>query len=179
MRHSPGRERGNFASDKMTISSGFAHLAAPPAARRSPLFRGHKIPAGTQVYLFAGAVHGCQHFQPERHLDESGQFRAAGPPLYAFGAGKRRCVGEALTRVVALTFLSRICRDFHLTTAEETFPAAEMSAATTRYPWPPEEREVRLNPRQGRWYFSPGTHSSPPSSSSPSSSTSVSDTSPE
>ncbi|OZJ02657.1 hypothetical protein BZG36_04414 [Bifiguratus adelaidae] len=103
-------------------------LAIPHCTTEDDEYRGYFIPKGTTVLINLHAIHmdpdtyaEPEVFMPERHLEavtaflEHGQHIAFGDvPHWAFGSGRRACIGQLLAEREVLTGISRFLWAFRL-----------------------------------------------------------------
>jgi cytochrome P450 len=90
------------------------------AASRDATLYGYDVPKGTLVYVNMYAVNRDPlvwdrptDFDPTRFLDADGAVdRNKAEEVMAFGAGKRRCIGELLGRQESFIMLAMLCRKF-------------------------------------------------------------------
>ena len=83
------------------------------------LEEGYLLPAQTMVasnlrciMMNEGEFAKADNFEPERHLNSSGQFQPS-PHLVPFGLGKRRCLGEeAFAKNIFFLFFANLVRTF-------------------------------------------------------------------
>ncbi|KAA0188385.1 Cytochrome P450 CYP3214A1 [Hyalella azteca] len=89
-------------------------------ATRDTNFKGYLIPKGTTVQVCNYSVHydprywdDPHKFYPERFLDESEtKYTAPKKGLFAFGSGRRQCVGELLARMELFLFTAALIQHF-------------------------------------------------------------------
>nr|CAB3235793.1 cytochrome P450 2U1-like [Phallusia mammillata] len=89
-------------------------------ATKDVTVRGLHIPKGTQVFANLWQVHNDEtywknpnKFEPQRHLDENGNFTNS-RYVIPFGAGARVCMGEHLARTQLWVFLINIVQRFRI-----------------------------------------------------------------
>jgi len=80
---------------------------------------GYVIPKGTTVTVNSFHVHhdgsfwdDPETFKPERFLDENGKFHQKNARVFAFGSGKRQCLGEPLARMEFFLFSAALLQNF-------------------------------------------------------------------
>jgi cytochrome P450 len=83
------------------------------ATSRDVRFAGFNIPAGTAVMPFLSSVlkdpvvfAEPEQFKPERFLSAGDSSFTPSPHVLAFGAGKRRCLGETLAKIELYLFFT-------------------------------------------------------------------------
>nr|CAB3235762.1 cytochrome P450 2U1-like [Phallusia mammillata] len=95
-------------------------LSVPRSTNKDVTVRGYRIPKGTQVFTNLWQVHNDEtywknpnKFEPQRHLDENGNFTNS-RYVIPFGAGARVCMGEHLARTQLWVFLINIVQRFRI-----------------------------------------------------------------
>ena len=115
----------------------------PRATMRDTNVEGLNIPKATQVIVNIWAIHNDQKewndpeaFNPERFLDENGKFASGmNESFFGFGAGKRQCFGEAVAKMELFIILSRLVRDFTMSTVPgDPLPSMEGVLGITNAP---------------------------------------------
>ena len=92
----------------------------PHAASRDTSLYGYDIPKGTVIYVNMYAVNhdpkvwpNPMTFDPTRFLDPEGNVdKTKAEDVLAFGAGKRRCIGELMGRQESFIMLVMLCKKF-------------------------------------------------------------------
>ncbi|KAF2355063.1 Cytochrome P450 [Trinorchestia longiramus] len=95
-------------------------------ASRDTTIQGYFVPKGTIVQVANYCIHhdpqywdDPHKFYPERFLDESGtKFTAPKQGFFAFGSGRRQCVGELLARMELFLFTAAIIQNFNVRAEE-------------------------------------------------------------
>ncbi|KAA0190605.1 Cytochrome P450 CYP3214A12 [Hyalella azteca] len=93
---------------------------AERTATRDTNFKGYLVPKGTTVQVCNYSVHhdprywdDPHKFYPERFLDESEtKYTAPKKGFFAFGSGRRQCVGELLARMELFLFTAALIQHF-------------------------------------------------------------------
>ncbi|XP_031625482.1 probable cytochrome P450 304a1 [Contarinia nasturtii] len=120
-------DRQNLPYVEATIRESLRHetlipSGLPHTAMADTKFRGYDIPKGTIVFSSLHASHvndketwkNPDQFQPERFLDESGQFSPKLDKSMPFGAGKRICAGETFARNTLFLLVSALVQNFNI-----------------------------------------------------------------
>jgi cytochrome P450 len=94
----------------------------PHATTEEVQFHGHTLPAGTSVYANVSWImndpeywHNPEQFNPERFIDESGQFRKD-ERCIPFLVGKRYCLGQQLAQHELFLFLTGLLQGLSFST---------------------------------------------------------------
>ena len=134
--------------------SSLAPFGFPRATLRDTKVDGLKIPKATQVIVNIWAIHNDesewdnpQEFNPKRFLDGDGKFVSGmNDSFFGFGAGKRQCFGEAIAKMELFIILSRLVRDFTMSTVPgEPLPSLEGILGVTNAP---KTHNVIFRPRE-------------------------------
>lgn len=108
-------------------------LSIPHKALVDSSIGGYQIPKGTEIWLNLFGTHhdnnvweDAETFNPERFLDDNGKLIPPDHPLrkefYAFGAGRRNCLGENLGKTRLFFLFSMILQKFNLEASDEGMP---------------------------------------------------------
>ncbi|KYN05360.1 hypothetical protein ALC62_03645 [Cyphomyrmex costatus] len=102
-----------------------APLGVPHTTAKDVSINGYRIPKDTIVLFDYHSAHNDKayweqpnEFQPQRFLDEQGQFRRNNYGL-PFGLGKRRCLGEQLARSTLFLFFTYVVHYFDIEISAE------------------------------------------------------------
>lgn len=105
-------------------------MGMPHALTRTTCFRGYILPQGTEIFPVLGSVlhdpkvfEQPKEFNPDRFLDENGQFKKH-KAFLPFSLGKRVCLGEGLARAELFLFFAAILQAFSL---ESPCPLSSLS----------------------------------------------------
>ncbi|XP_048646817.1 cytochrome P450 2S1 [Marmota marmota marmota] len=95
-------------------------MGMPHSLTRTTCFRGYILPQGTEIFPVLGSVlhdpkvfERPEEFNPDRFLDENGQFKKH-EAFLPFSLGKRVCLGEGLARAELFLFFAAILQAFSL-----------------------------------------------------------------
>ncbi len=123
----------------------------PHYAQRDTVFKGHLLPAGTQVLHWHHGVHFDEKyfkdpkvFKGDRFLDDDGNFTGPDEHILTFSIGRRRCVGEVLARAELYVFLTSLVQLFTVALPEGRKPSLEWGRVVLPHPKP---FDVVLTPR--------------------------------
>ena len=125
--------------------SSLAPFGFPRATLKDTEVEGLKIPRDTQVIVNVWAIHNDEkewenpdEFNPDRFLDEQGKFvTGMNESFFAFGGGKRKCFGEVLGKTQLFIILSRLMKDFIMSTVPgDPLPDLEGVLGVTNSPKP-------------------------------------------
>ena len=126
-------------------------LAVPHVAIEDTTVRGYRVPKGTIVFPNTEAVHmdpDCWKdptmFNPYRHIDENGKLIANPDNFFPFGAGRRVCAGEALTKIELFLITAILFHRFTFV-AEEGYQL-QMKGATVQFPVRYKIRAIERKP---------------------------------
>jgi len=85
----------------------------------------HFIPKGTIVQAVSYAIHhdpkiweDPHEFKPQRFIGEDGKFHAPKDGFFAFGSGRRQCLGESLAKMEYFLFSAAIIQNFNISVPE-------------------------------------------------------------
>jgi len=91
------------------------------AAARNSNIRGYFIPEGTVVQVANIHIHydpklwkNPHDFNPRRFITEAGNFCAPKDGFFAFGSGRRQCVGETLAKMEYFLFSATLIQNFNI-----------------------------------------------------------------
>eukprot|EP00795_Rhopilema_esculentum_P004849 gene4849-21177_t len=138
----------NYFEAAINETARFASVAPftiPHCTTRDTSVAGYKIPKDTHVFYNLYAIHhderywvDPQDFQPERWLDEEGNYVAgAHASFLPFSAGKRVCFGEALARMELFLVLAQLYQRFEFLPAnKEDLPKLDGYVFATHEPKP-------------------------------------------
>jgi len=94
-------------------------------ALRDTSIAGHFVPKGTHVIAVNAYIHHDTRFwnqpelfSPERFITSEGRFQAPKEGFFAFGSGKRQCVGESLARMELFLFTAALLQNFTIRVPE-------------------------------------------------------------
>ncbi|KAM4692564.1 cytochrome P450 2F3-like [Rhinophrynus dorsalis] len=114
----------------------------PHAALYDIKFKGYTIPKDTQIITFLHSALNDkkywdkpEQFNPDRFLDANGKF-VKNEAHIPFGAGKRSCVGEALSKTEIFIFFISLLQKFTLTSPPGEGGPIELEGGGTRAPKP-------------------------------------------
>jgi cytochrome P450 len=117
-------------------------LSGPRRVLRNCELGGFSIPKNTTVLIGLRSVHmdvdfwkDPFEFRPERFLDENMKIKNL-ERLLSFGAGRRKCLGDALAKACIFTFYVGIIQKFKLKPFEKEFPSLELLPGITLSPKP-------------------------------------------
>jgi len=92
---------------------------------RDTTVAGYFVPKGTHVLAANYHIHhdiriwdNPENFYPERFLTSNGNFQAPREGFFAFGSGKRQCVGETLARMEFFLFTAALLQNFTIRVPE-------------------------------------------------------------
>jgi len=109
-----------FCTEALRYSS-FVTLNVQRSTPRDTKIGDFLIPKGTIVQAVNYAIHhdpaywdAPHDFNPRRFITEEGKFRAPKDAFFAFGSGRRQCVGESLARMEYFLFSAAIIQNFNI-----------------------------------------------------------------
>jgi len=95
------------------------------SATRDTHIRGYFIPKGTMVQAVNLYIHrdpkiweNPEDFNPRRFINDEGKFCAPKEGLFAFGSGRRVCIGETLAKMELLLFTAALIQNFDIKVPE-------------------------------------------------------------
>jgi len=107
-----------FATEALRYSS-LVPLNVMRTVVRDTSLGGYCIPQGTNIQAVNIAVHfdpklwvNPEEFNPGRFIAEDGKFHAPKEGFFAFGSGRRQCLGETLARMEYFLFTAALVQSF-------------------------------------------------------------------
>ncbi|XP_018012683.1 cytochrome P450 2L1 [Hyalella azteca] len=109
-----------FITEMLRFSS-LLELNLQHSALQDTSILGYFIPKDTSITVCNYSIHfdpqywrHPHEFLPDRFLDPAGNFVAPREGIFAFGLGKRQCVGEALARMELFLFTAALVQNFDI-----------------------------------------------------------------
>ncbi|XP_078607390.1 cytochrome P450 2U1-like [Branchiostoma floridae x Branchiostoma japonicum] len=125
-------------------------LSIPHATAVDTVFRGYRIPAGTQVVPNMWSAHmdpefwpDPEGFDPRRHLDWEGNLIKNPESFMPFSVGRRMCLGERLAKMELFLFFTAMLQQFSFVLPEgAATPSTDGVFGITMSPQPYELRAI-------------------------------------
>jgi len=113
-----------FTTEALRYSS-MIILNVQRAAARDTKIKGYFVPKGTIVSVVNLHIHhdpklwnNPHEFNPRRFLSEEGKFCAPKEGFFAFGSGRRQCLGETLAKMEYFLFSATLIQNFNIKVPE-------------------------------------------------------------
>lgn len=115
-----------FTTEALRYSSMFI-MNVQRSALVDTNFEGYVIPKDTVITVCNYSVHfdptywnDPEQFLPERFINDAGEYKAPREGFFAFGSGRRQCLGELLARMELFLFTAAIVQNFDILVPEAT-----------------------------------------------------------